>query len=85
MGNPISIEIEENEDIKKKQIEEYIIKVDNNKYETLKRVIYNQNPKSIIIFCNTKDEVKKIYSKMKADDFSVCQIHGDMAKIKEYL
>lgn len=82
MGNPISIEIEENNDIKRKQIEEYIIKVDNNKYETLKRVIYNQNPKSIIIFCNTKDEVKKIYSKMKADDFSVCQIHGDMSQDK---
>ncbi len=51
MKNPVEIEVEyENHKIKK-QISEYYIKVEkDNKYETLKNVIYSECPNSLIIF-----------------------------------
>lgn len=82
MKNQINISIEDNLDINGKQIEEYIIKVEADKYNTLKKVIYSQNPNSLIIFCNTKEEVKKTFNKMRKDRFSVCELHGDMSQDK---
>lgn len=83
MKSPINIEVEEDLKSNVKQIEEYIIKIDNkDKYETLKKIIYNKNPNSLIIFCNTRDEVKKIHNKMRKDGFSVCELHGDMSQDK---
>lgn len=77
------IEIEINENIDKKQIEEKLIIVENkDKYDTLKKLIYINDPKTIIIFLNTRDEVIKLYNKMKKDKFLVTHIHGEMSQEK---
>ena len=83
LNNPISIDIDDDTLKHNKQINESIIKVEENeKYELLKKVIYLENPKSIIIFLNTKDKVSKLYNKMKEDKFLVRQLHGDMSQDK---
>ena len=83
MKNPIVIEIKEEDNKTKKQISEYFIKVEkDNKYETLKDIIYNECPNSLIIFTNTRDKVDEIYKKMKKDKFLVNEIHGDMSQDK---
>ena len=41
-----------------------------------------ENPTSLIIFCNTKDKVKKLYENMKKDGFLVEELHGDMSQDK---
>ncbi|MDU2199327.1 MAG: DEAD/DEAH box helicase, partial [Peptostreptococcaceae bacterium] len=67
MKNPVTIEIKDIEkEILKKQIIEKYIKVDKeNRYETLKKIIYSECPNSLIIFANTKNNVIDLYSKMK--------------------
>lgn len=83
MKNPRMIDIENHEEINKKQIDESYIKVEeSNKYETLKKLIYLQNPKSLMIFLNTRERVMKLYSQMKKDKFLVRQLHGDMSQNK---
>lgn len=67
----------------KKQIVENKIRcLENEKYEKLKSIIYKENPTSLIIFCNTKDKVKKLYENMKEDGFLVKELHGDMSQDK---
>lgn len=92
MINPAIVEVEYDDNKIKKQISEYYIKVEkDDKYETLKNVIYSQCPNSLIIFANTRDKVDEIYKKMKKDKFLVNEIHGDMSQdkrlfiIKDYL
>lgn len=86
MKNPVTIEIKDIEkEILKKQIIEKYIKVDKeNRYETLKKIIYSECPNSLIIFANTKNNVIDLYSKMKKDKFLVQQLHGDMSQDKRF-
>ena len=44
-----------------------------------------ENPTSLIIFCNTKDKVKKLYENMKKDGFLVEELHGDMSQLQQML
>lgn len=77
------LDIKYNELFDKKQIIENKIKSsENDKYKNLKSIIYMENPTSLIIFCNTKDKVKKLYENMKKDGFVVEELHGDMSQDK---
>ncbi|MCR8743777.1 DEAD/DEAH box helicase [Romboutsia lituseburensis] len=83
MKDALIIAVEEAEAINKKQIDENLIKVDENeKYNTLKDIIYSENPKTVIIFANTREKVNKIYNQMKRDKFLVRELHGDMSQDK---
>lgn len=66
----------------KQIIENKIKSFENDKYKNLKSIIYMENPTSLIIFCNTKDKVKKLYENMKKDGFLVEELHGDMSQDK---
>lgn len=77
------LDIKYNDVFDKKQIIENKIKsLENDKYRNLKSIIYMENPISLIIFCNTKDKVKKLYENMKKDGFLVEELHGDMSQDK---
>ncbi|MGL6107140.1 DEAD/DEAH box helicase [Romboutsia sp.] len=77
------IEIENHENLDKKQIEDKIIRTEeSNKYQILKNLIYSENPDSLIIFCNTRDKVANLYRKLKEDGFLVAQLHGEMSQDK---
>lgn len=77
------LDIKYNELFDNKQIIENKIKsFENDKYKNLKSIIYMENPTSLIIFCNTKDKVKKLYENMKKDGFLVEELHGDMSQDK---
>ncbi|WP_296646803.1 DEAD/DEAH box helicase [Romboutsia sp. 13368] len=83
MNTSKTLEIEYNEELNKKQIDENLfISNENDKYENLKKIIYKENPKSLIIFCNTRDKVTKLYRNMKDDGFLVKELHGDMSQDK---
>ena len=83
MKNPENIEIKIDDNQVKKQISEYFIKVEKeNRYETLKNIIYSECPNSTIVFANTRDEVEEVYKNMKKDEFLVGRIHGDMSQDK---
>ena len=83
LKNPKIIDIKVDNIQVKKQISEYCIKVDKeNRYETLKDIIYSECPNSTIIFVNTRDKVDEIYKNMKKDKFLVGAIHGDMSQDK---
>lgn len=83
MKNSSMVDIEDIKIINKKQIHEEIIKIEEKeKYEILKKLIYLENPKSLMIFLNTRERVMKLYSQMKKDKFLVRELHGDMSQDK---
>ncbi|MGL5346212.1 MAG: DEAD/DEAH box helicase [Peptostreptococcaceae bacterium] len=83
MINPKMVEIENIENVVSKQIDDYVIRVkENDKYDTLKNIIYSENPNSLIVFCNTREKVMNLYSKLKKDKFLVGQLHGEMSQDK---
>lgn len=83
MNNPSMVEIENHEEINKKQIDESYVKIEEkDKYEMLKKLIYSESPKSLMIFLNTRERVNKLYNQMKKDKFLVKEIHGDMSQEK---
>ena len=84
MKNPKYIDIKDNENntLKKQIIEKYIRVNKENRYDTLKKLIYSESPKSIIIFTNTKENSINLYNQMKNDKFLVGNIHGDMSQDK---
>jgi len=83
MKDTIMVDIENHEQINKKQIDENYIKVEeSDKYEVLKKLIYTENPKSLMIFLNTRERVMKLYSQMRKDKFLVRELHGEMSQEK---
>lgn len=77
------IEINSKETLNKNQIEEKKYEVEeNDKYDTLKKFIYSESPKTVIIFCNTRERVMRVFEKMKKDRFLVGQLHGEMSQDK---
>ncbi|MBS4861315.1 MAG: DEAD/DEAH box helicase [Clostridioides difficile] len=78
------INIEENEidnNQRTRQIDDKIIKANGReKYILLKELIYSENPKSVIIFCNTKEKVSKLYNKMSKDGFLIRELYADLSQ-----
>ena len=84
MTTPKYVDINQDEvnNFKKQIIEKYIKVNEDNRYEVLKKIIYNECPNSVIIFANKKDAVRDLHEKMKKDKFLVGQLHGDMSQDK---
>ena len=49
-----------------------------DKDKVLWKNLYALQPDTAIVFCNTKDKVKDVYSRLKSEGISVEQLHGDM-------
>lgn len=65
------------------KIKQYYVKVRNiDKSEVLKRILKIENPKKVIIFCNTKKMVDELTYEIKSNGFESDGIHGDMKQQK---
>lgn len=73
--------------VKKKVIE---IKIDQKYFETkaeqkielIKRLLFSYRLRSVMIFCNTRVQVDKLYYTLKEEGFSVANLHGDLKQNK---
>ncbi|KMT23178.1 DEAD/DEAH box helicase [Clostridium cylindrosporum] len=60
-------------------ISEKFINVENEeKNLILVDLLYSQSPEAAIVFCNTKEMVKKVFESLKRKHILTAQIHGDM-------
>ncbi len=82
LHEPIRIEIEP-DNMAADSVEQrvYILSSDE-KYALLKRVIANENAESLIVFANRRDEVKRLYEKLKRDGIAVGILSGEIAQQK---
>ncbi|MDF1758658.1 MAG: ATP-dependent RNA helicase DbpA [Legionellaceae bacterium] len=56
----------------------YEVATQDDKFPLLKSILLKYNPKSTLIFCNTKDQTTQLASKLKSSGFSVIALNGDM-------
>ena len=59
----------------------YIMTTRESKRDELIHIIEDGYPK-MMVFCKTKRKVDYLFRKMKRDEYSVCEIHGDMLQNK---
>ncbi len=78
MKKPIRIEIETSEHESKK-IKQIAYQVEESKkFNLVKKLIYVNHPESCILFCNTREKVEDLFSKMKREGFRSEALHGGM-------
>ncbi len=82
LHEPIRIEIEP-DNMAADSVEQrvYILSSDE-KFALLKRVIANENAESLIVFANRRDEVKRLYEKLKRDGIAVGILSGEVPQQK---
>ncbi len=60
-------------------IEQVFMAVDAEaKLDTLGAVLLHYRPETAVVFCNTRQEVRRIASELAAHDFSVLALHGEL-------
>lgn len=78
MKNPKILDIK-SKIFNKRNIDEKFLPLDlKDKFKALWKVLYSKNPKSAIVFCNTKDKVKEVCSLLKREGVLAEELHGDM-------
>ncbi len=78
MRNPEKIEIISEEASTVKIHQHYYEVEEINKWNLFKRVIYVEKPESCIIFCNTREKVEDVLTKMQRERFYCEALHGGM-------
>lgn len=61
-------------------IEHYVYRSTGNKSEELIQVIDIENPESAIVFCNTRDQTKRIAGALKKQGFAADWLNADLAQ-----
>jgi superfamily II DNA/RNA helicase len=78
MKDAVNIEIEP-ENITTDNIEQVLLEVSEyEKPDILSRIIYTESPDSCIIFCSTKENVDKVYGKLRDREIEAERLHGGM-------
>lgn len=78
MKNPEILEVKSKVFNKDKISEKFIEAEFSEKYKTLLKLLYVHTEESAIIFCNTKENVKHLFSELKKENIKVSELHGDM-------
>jgi len=78
MKNPLSIEVEANEELTVQTGHSLFTVREEDKFDLLKDVTIVDNPDSCIIFCRTKERVDTVYEGLARLAYSCNKIHGGM-------
>ena len=82
MKNPTLIEIE-SKNVTLDEISQVIIETtDTNKFDTLCKIIDEQRPYIVIIFCRTKQRVIELNNNLLAKGYNSDELHGDLSQGK---
>lgn len=78
MSNPENIEVESKVNALDK-IEQIYYSVEAlKKVDFLKKMLKRERPRKTIIFCNTQEQVERLYAIMKKWSRFICRVHGGM-------
>ena len=79
---PITVEIEP-EKKTNADVEQRVYMVSNrDKYRLLEDILKNEPIDKIMIFANRRDQVRKLYDRLKADNYKVGMLSGEIAQEK---
>lgn len=78
MKNPIKVEVEEQNTSTDRIIQVRYDVEQKDKLKLLRDITVVENPDSCIIFCNTKQQVDKVYRELSNQKYSCEKIHGGM-------
>lgn len=83
MHQPLSLTVQEGEQITLERIEQRIYMVQyKEKYERLTAMMKEANPFLAVIFCNTKEGASRLATALIQDGFNIGELHGDLTQGK---
>ncbi len=82
MNNPKMIIVEEEHTDLDIQQFFYKVRTKAEKYSLLKALLLHFKPKSVIIFCNTKEQTTQLTDMLSDDGFSAIALNGDMEQVE---
>ncbi|MBT5332239.1 MAG: ATP-dependent RNA helicase RhlB [Porticoccaceae bacterium] len=82
LHEPIRIEIEPDNMAADSVDQRVYILSSDEKFALLKRVIANENAESLIVFANRRDEVKRLFEKLKREGIAVGILSGEVPQQK---
>ena len=62
----------------KAEIEQLFYAMDSDPAQLVMNLLSQYQPDNCLVFCNTKNQVKDIYSTLRASKFSVLALHGEL-------
>lgn len=82
LHQPVTIEIEP-EHKTNVDVEQRVYMVSNSdKFRLLKHILKTEPIDKVMIFANRRDQVRKLYEKLKNEDYKVAMLSGDIAQEK---
>lgn len=78
MSNPVFINVKAQEEMATIEQHFYHVKTSAEKINAIKRLLLKYQPKSCVIFCNTKRFTQQVSDELHLADFSVTSLHGDL-------
>lgn len=78
MNSPEILEVKSKVFNREKIQESYLPVEAKDKFKALWKILYSENPRGAIVFCNTKDKVKEVAGALKKENILVDELHGDM-------
>jgi ATP-dependent RNA helicase DeaD len=78
LKNPVRVEIEEEDPVAERIVQERYEVAQKDKLELLRDITILENPDSCIIFCNTKQRVDMLYQELENMGYTSNKLHGGM-------
>ena len=76
-SDPCDINVESVDD--ENPIEQIFFEVESDdKVEALARLLLEHQPESVVVFCNTRQDVRMVAGELAAREFSVLALHGEL-------
>ena len=78
LNNPITAKVASTQDTVRVEHRFYEVKNDHDRIEATKLLLLENDARSSVVFCNTRDDVQAVSGALKSARFSVDSLHGDM-------
>ncbi len=78
LNKPVMAKVAPTQDTVRVEHRFYEVSTDGKRTDAIKRLLLENESRSTIIFCNTRDDVQVVAGALKSDGFSSAALHGDM-------
>ena len=78
LNNPVMAKVAPTQDTVRVEHRFYEVKNDHDRIEAMKLLLLENDARSSVVFCNTREDVQIVSGALKSARFSVDSLHGDM-------
>ncbi len=78
LNNPTLVKVAPTQDSVRVEHRFYEVQKDAQRLEAIQLLLLENDARSVLVFCNTREDVQNVAGALKSDGFSASALHGDM-------